>query len=49
MKLTEYDVTTISILANMIKNLCSKFDQQNEKIAEINSCARKILSIVEKS
>jgi len=47
MKLTEYDITNIAILSNMIKNLCSKLDKDNEKIGQIDSCARKILSIVE--
>lgn len=49
MKLTEYDITNIAILANMIKNLCSKLDKNNEKISQIDICARKILSIVEKT
>lgn len=52
MKLTEYDITNIAILANMIKNLCAKFDHRNsktaEKIHQIDSCARKILSMVDK-
>lgn len=49
MKLTEYDITNIAILSNMIKNLCSKLDKDNEKIGQIDSCARKILSIIKKN
>ena len=52
MKLTEYDITNIAILANMIKNLCTKFDYADsktaEKIYQIDGCARKILSMVDK-
>lgn len=49
MNLTDYDVATIAIMANAIKNLCSKLDKSNEKIVEINSCAKKILSIINKN
>lgn len=53
MTLDEYDISNIKILATTIKNFCVKFDYKDsktaEKIYEIDNCARKILSIVEKT